>query len=305
MQRSNPSRLAKVLRRDKYLYLMFALPFLFYFIFHYIPIYWLLITFKDFSIRKGVLGSPWVGTKYIEQFLFDPYFWQVFKNTIVINLFNLLWSFPAPVILALLLNELRTGPLKRSIQTISYLPHFLSTVVVVGMLTSFLSSDGIVNQLLQQFGVGPFAFLTEAKYFRTVYIASGVWQAAGWGSIIYLSALSSVDAELYEAARIDGANRWDQMLHITLPGIAPTITILLILETGKIMDVSFQKILLLMNGSNRVVSDVIATYVYRIGITDANFSYATGVGLFQSIIALIFVTACNAISRRVSETSLW
>lgn len=298
-------RFVRALSRDKYLYLMFLLPLMYYLIFHYAPIYGVTVAFKDFKIKLGILGSPWVGLKHIRRFLFDPYFWQVFKNTLVINIYNLLWSFPIPIILALLMNEMKSQRFKRITQTMSYLPHFLSVVVVVGMLSTFLSSTGIVNQLMGLFGKGPFAFLTEARYFRTVYIASGIWQSVGWGSIIYLAALSSVDVELYEAARIDGAGRWKQALHITLPGIAPTITIMLILETGRIMNVSFQKILLLMNGSNMEVADVISTYVYRRGINDADFSYATGVGLFQSLIALVFVVGCNAISRRVSETSLW
>lgn len=295
----------KAFARDKYLYLMFLLPFLFYLIFHYMPMYGITLAFKDYSIKQGIWGSDWVGLKYIEKFIGDPYFWQVFKNTIVLNVYNLFWSFPVPIILALMLNEVTHTKFKKMVQTISYLPHFLSVVVVVGMLNTFLSSNGVINEFLGIFGLGPYRFLAEPKYFRTVYIASGIWQSAGWGSIIYLSALSAVEQELYEAAQIDGANRWQQMLHVTLPGIAPTITIMFILETGNIMNVSFQKILLLMTSSNQVISDVISTYVYRIGIQDANFSYATGIGLFQSLVALIFVTTANFISRRVGETSLW
>jgi putative aldouronate transport system permease protein len=240
---------------------MFLPPFFFYIVFHYAPMYGVLVAFKQFSIKKGIIGSEWAGLRYVKQFLADPYFWLVFKNTLVINVYNLLWSFPAPIILALLLNELRWKRIKSYTQTISYLPHFLSTVVVVGMLTSFLSSNGIINQALGAFGLGPYAFLTDARFFRSVYIASGIWQGAGWGSIIYLAALSMVDPELYEAAIIDGAGRWKRMVHVTLPGIAPTITIMLILETGRIMNVAFQKILLLMNGPNMLVSDVISTFV--------------------------------------------
>ena len=295
----------KAFYRDKYLYLMFLLPFLFYALFHYLPMYGITLAFKDYNIKKGIWGSTWVGMKYINKFITDPYFWQVFRNTIVINIFNLFWSFPVPIILALMLNEVTNTKFKKMVQTISYLPHFLSVVVVVGMLNTFLSSNGIINQMLGAFGMGPYKFLLEAKYFRTVYIASGIWQSAGWGSIIYLSALSAVEAELYEAAQIDGASRWKQMLHVTLPGIAPTITIMFILETGNIMNVSFQKILLLMNGTNQSVADVISTYVYRQGIQNANFSYGPGIGLFQSLVALIFVTTANFISRRVGETSLW
>ena len=291
--------------RDKYLYLMFLLPLMYYLIFHYASIYGVVIAFKEYNIKKGILGSPWAGFKYIEKFIFDKYFWQVFKNTILINVLNLCWSFPVPIILALSLNEVKNYRYKKLVQTVSYLPHFLSTDVIVGMLAAFLNVDGVVNRLLENFGLGPYRFMLEAKYFRSVYIGSNIWQNAGWSSIIYLAALSAIDPQLYEAARIDGANRWHQMLHVTLPGIAPTITILFILETGRIMDVSFQKILLLMNGTNMPVADVIQTYVYRRGIGEADFSYATGVGLFQSVIALAFVSFSNAFSKRVSDTWLW
>ena len=305
LSRVKTRRAIKQIKNDRYLYIMFFLPFLYYVIFHYAPIYGITLAFKEFDISKGIMGSPWVGLKYVKQFIGDPYFWQVVRNTVLISLQNLIVNFPASVILALMLNELRFPRFKKLVQTVSYLPHFISVVVVCGMLVSFLSSDGIVNQIVRFFGGETKAFLTQPKYFVPIYVLSNVWQSAGWGSIIYLAALSTVNIQLYEAAIIDGANRWQQLLHVTLPGIMPTVCIMFILETGRIMEVSFQKILLLLNGSNMQVADVISTYIYRRGIIGADFSYSTGVGLFQSVIALMLILTTNAITRKLSETSLW
>lgn len=301
-------RFIRALNRDKYLYLIMLLPAVYYILFCYYPMYGVTLAFKQYKPKLGILGSPWAsqnGMKYVLQVVNDPYFWTVFKNTIVLNLTNLVISFPAPIILALLLNEVASSKYKRIVQTITYLPHFLSTVVVVGMMTSMFNSTGIVNELLGKLGIGPIAFLNDAQYFRPMYIGSNVWQGIGWDSIIFLSALAGLDMELYEAARIDGAGRWKQTIHITLPGILPTIIIMLILAMGRILNVSYQKILLMMTGSNQSVSDVISTYVYRRGITKADFSYATAVNLFQSLVSLVFVAATNWISRKTSETSLW
>ena len=301
-------RFRRALIRDRWLYLIMILPCLYYLLFHYYPMYGVTLAFKQYKPKLGIIGSPWAsqhGMKYILQVVQDPYFWTVFKNTIVLNVVNLAITFPAPIILALLLNEVASNRYKRVVQTVTYLPHFLSTVVVVGMMNSMFSSSGIVNELLGKIGLGPYAFLNDAKYFRPMYIGSNIWQNIGWDSIIFLAALSGLDQALYEAARIDGAGRWKQTIHITIPGILPTIVIMLILAMGKIMNVSYQKILLMMTGSNQSVSDVISTYVYRRGITKADFSYATAVGLFQSLVSLVFVTTTNWISRRTTETSLW
>lgn len=301
-------RFRRALIRDRWLYLIMILPCLYYLLFHYYPMYGVTLAFKQYKPKLGIIGSPWAsqhGMKYVLQVVGDPYFWTVFKNTIVLNVVNLAITFPAPIILALLLNEVASDRYKRVVQTVTYLPHFLSTVVVVGMMNSMFSSSGIVNELLGKIGLGPFAFLNDAQYFRPMYIGSNIWQNIGWDSIIFLAALSGLDQALYEAARIDGAGRWKQTIHITIPGILPTIVIMLILAMGKIMNVSYQKILLMMTGSNQSVSDVISTYVYRRGITKADFSYATAVGLFQSLVSLVFVTATNWISRRTTETSLW
>lgn len=307
-KRTFAQNFVRILNRDKYLYLIMLLPTIYYILFCYYPMYGVTLAFKQYKPKLGILGSPWAshsGMKYILQIVKDPYFWTVFKNTIVLNVLNLAITFPIPIALALMLNEVRSSKYKRIVQTVTYLPHFLSTVVVVGMMTSMFSSGGIVNDLLGKLGLGPYQFLNDAQYFRPMYIGSNIWQNMGWDSIIYLSALSALDMELYEAARIDGAGRWKQTIHITLPGITPTIIILLILNMGKIMNVSYQKILLMMTGSNQSVSDVISTYVYRRGITKADFSYATAINLFQSLISLLFVTVTNQISRKCSETSLW
>ena len=307
-EKSRWVRFRRALIRDRWLYLIMILPCLYYLLFHYYPMYGVTLAFKQYKPKLGIIGSPWAsqhGMKYILQVVQDPYFWTVFKNTIVLNVVNLAITFPAPIILALLLNEVASNRYKRVVQTVTYLPHFLSTVVVVGMMNSMFSSSGIVNELLGKIGLGPYAFLNDAQYFRPMYIGSNIWQNIGWDSIIFLAALSGLDQALYEAARIDGAGRWKQTIHITIPGILPTFVIMLILAMGKIMNVSYQKILLMMTGSNQSVSDVISTYVYRRGITKADFSYATAVGLFQSLVSLVFVTATNWISRRTTETSLW
>ena len=301
-------RFVRALKRDRWLYLIMLLPFVYYLLFCYYPMYGVTLAFKQYKPKLGIIGSPWAadnGLKYVKQVVNDPYFWTVFKNTIVLNIANLIITFPAPIILALLLNEVGSSKYKRVVQTITYLPHFLSTVVVVGMMNVMFNSSGIVNQAIASMGMEKIAFLNDAQYFRPMYIGSNIWQGIGWDSIIFLSALSGLDMELYEAARIDGAGRWKQTLHITIPGILPTIIIMLILAMGRIMNVSYQKILLMMTGSNQSVSDVISTYVYRRGITKADFSYATAVNLFQSLVSLLFVGVTNYISRRTSETSLW
>ena len=307
-RRSLGQRLVRALKRDRWLYLIMLFPFVYYLLFWYYPMYGVTLAFKQYKPKLGIIGSPWAsqnGMKYILQVVNDGYFWTVFKNTIVLNLENLIITFPAPIILALLLNEVSRSSFKRLVQTVTYLPHFLSTVVVVGMMNVMFNSSGIVNQAIVSMGGSKVAFLNDAQYFRPMYIGSNIWQGIGWDSIIYLSALSGLDMELYEAARIDGAGRWKQTLHVTIPGILPTIIIMLILAMGRIMNVSYQKILLMMTGSNQSVSDVISTYVYRRGITKADFSYATAVNLFQSLVSLVFVCVTNAISRRASETSLW
>lgn len=308
LRQNQPKSLPRPIReiiRCKYLYLIFLIPFIYYIVFQYWPMYGILISFQDYNVVKGISGSPWVGFKHFEKFLFDDYFWTLVRNTLLINVYNLLWGFPAPIILAILLNELRSERFKKVIQNISYLPHFISTVVICGMLVNFLSSDGLVNQIVKFFGGESIQFLMYPQYFRTIYVASGIWQSVGWNSIIYLAALTGIDAEMFEAALIDGANRWHRIRYITLPSIAPTISIMLILNLGRLMNLGHEKILLLYNGSTYETADVISTYVYRRGLLGNDFSYATAVNLFQAVVGVILVSASNQISKKVGETSLW
>ncbi len=284
---------------------MFLLPFIYYAVFHYIPMYGLTLGFKDYNIKGGIHGSEWVGVKHFQRYFADRFFWRVVKNTVLLNLLSLVFAFPAPIVLALLLNEVKSARFKKLAQSFTYLPHFISTVVVCGMIINFVSVDGVINQIIKFFGGKPKAFIIDPAWFRPIYIISGIWQEAGWGSIIYISALSAINTELYEAARVDGANRWRQMLNVTLPGISPTIVIMLIMQLGKIMEVGFEKVFLLYNGTTYETADVISTYVYRIGIGQANFSYATAINLFSAVIGLVFIVGANALGRNVSETSLW
>lgn len=295
----------KRIKKSKYLYILFSIPLLYYILFHYLPMYGVLISFQNYNIVKGISGSTWVGFKHFEKFIFDPYFWKLVRNTLMINIYGLLWGFPAPIILALLLNEVKGNRFKKVIQNISYLPHFISTVVVCGMIVNFLSTDGIANQLIKLFGGETKQFLMMPEYFRTIFVTSGVWESMGWNSIIYLAALTSIDEEMLEAALMDGANRWHRVIYITLPSIASTISIMLIMNLGRLMNLGYEKILLLYNGSTYETADVISTYVYRRGILGNDFSYATAVGLFQAVIGVILIVSANKISQKVSETSLW
>ena len=295
----------KKIKKCKYLYIMMLLPIIYYILFHYLPLYGVLIAFKDYKIAKGVWGSPWVGFKWFEKFLADPYFWKLVKNTLLLNIYGLLWGFPVPILLALMLNEVTNAKFKRAIQTVSYLPHFISTVVVCGMVMNFLSLDGIINQIIAAFGFDKIQFMVLPEWFRTIFTASGIWQTCGWTSIIYLSALTSVDQEILEAAMIDGENRFQRIKSVTLPSIAPTISIMLIMQIGRLMSLGYEKIILLYNGSTYETADVISTYVYRRGILSADFSYSTAVGLFQSVIGVILLVASNQISKKLSDSSLW
>lgn len=299
------NRMYKDLKINKYVYIM-AIPMIVYFIlFHYMPMYGVIIAFKDFNPRAGILGSDWVGLKHFRAFFKSVYLGRIVRNTALISLYSLLWGFPAAIILALLLNELRKDTFKRCVQTISYLPHFISLVVICGMIVDFTSTNGLVNSILSKFGVKPENWLTKPEWFRTIYISTGIWQDIGWDSIIYLAALSSVDPALYEAAIIDGAGRWKQLLHVTLPGIAPTIVIMLILNIGGLMSVGFEKIILLYNPITYETADVISSYVYRRGIIDADYSFSTAVGLLESVIGFTLIAIANKFSQKVSETSLW
>lgn len=290
---------------NKVLYLMILPVVVYYIIFHYKPMYGAIIAFKEFSPAKGIFGSPWVGIKHFQEFFTDFYFFRIFKNTLVISITSLIFSFPAPIIFALLLNELKSKWFSRTVQTISYMPHFVSLVVICGMIKQFTSDTGFITYLLSFLGFERITMLSEPELFVPVYVISGIWQEVGWGAIIYLAALAGIDQELYEAARIDGAGRWKQTVHITLPGIAPTIIILLILRMGNILGVGFEKIILLYNAGIYETSDVISSYVYRKGLQEFNWSFSSAVGLFNSVINFVMIILSNWISRKVNETSLW
>lgn len=304
------------LKRDLYInkgYYMMLIPVLIYLIiFAYGPMYGSLIAFKDYTPRLGILGSPWVGFKHFIAFMTSPYFGRVFRNTVVISVTNLLVGFPAPIILALLLNEVQNVHFKKAVQTVSYLPHFISMVVVCSLIKIFTIDTGPINQLLVYITGGtynPVTMFNESKNFLPIYVISDVWQSMGWGSIIYLSALASIDVEQYEAARVDGAGRFRMMMSITLPSLLPTIIIMLIISVGSIISVGYEKILLLYNEATMDVADVISTYVYRRGLAGESggnqWSYSTAVGLFNSIINFVLVIITNKISRKVTDISLW
>lgn len=296
----------KDIMKSKYLYILFLPTILYFFIFAYMPLYGLIIAFKSYNPYQGILKSPWVGMQYFKDFLNSIYFWRLITNTITINLYDLAVGFPAPIILALMINEVKNNVYKRTVQTIIYLPHFISVVVLAGMMVSFLSpSSGIINMFIKALGGNPVHFLAEPGWFKSVYVWSGVWQGAGWGSIIYLASLAGIDIELYEAATVDGANGWHKLKYITIPGIIPTIIIMLILRIGSLFSIGFEKIILLYNPLTYKTADVISTYVYRRGILGADFSYSTAIGLFNAVINFIMLVLFNKFSRKISETSLW
>ncbi len=297
---------ARALKKDRVLILM-VLPVVIHFlIFKYYPMYGNIIAFKNYSPVLGINGSHWAGLKYFEQFFNSPYFFRVIRNTVLISLYSLLWGFPIPVLFALLTNELRNGAYRRVVQSLSYIPYFISTVVVAGMLFNFLSpSTGIVNTVIRAFGGEPVHFLMEPEWFRTVFIASGIWQGFGWSSIVYIAALAGVSPELYEAATMDGAGRLQKIWHVSIPSILPTIVITLILNIGSFMSVGYEKIILLYNPVTMEVADVISSYVYRVGLVESNTSLGAAVGLFNAAINLVLVWSANRVARKISNVSLW
>ncbi|GIO53828.1 ABC transporter permease [Paenibacillus cellulositrophicus] len=299
------SRLVRDFVLNKYLYIMMLPVIAYYLVFHYAPMYGALIAFKDYSPMKGILGSDWVGLKHFHDFFGSYYFWRILKNTILISLYTLVFEFPAPIILALLINEVRKKKFKRVVQTITYMPYFISLVVICGIITDFTNADGLINRLFMFLGYDGQAMLQKPDLFRPIYVLSEIWQRIGWESIIYIAALMSIDLEQYEAARIDGASRLKQMLYITLPGLLPTIMIMFILRMGNLLNVGFEKIILLYNPVTYETADVISSFVYRKGLLEFGWSYSSAVGLFNSVINLVLLITANAISRRVSQNSLW
>lgn len=290
---------------NKYLYVMMLPVLVYYAVFHYAPMYGAIIAFKEYSPVKGILGSEWVGISHFQDFFSSYYFWRILKNTIILSLYNLIFEFPAPILLALLINEVRSRFFKRFVQSVTYMPYFISMVVICGMITDFTNPGGIVNTLLTFLGYDGNAMLQKPELFRPIYIVSEIWQKIGWESIIYIAALMCIDQEQYEAARMDGAGRLKQIFYITLPGIIPTIMIMLILRIGNMMNVGFEKIILLYNPGTYETADIISSFVYRKGLLEFGWSYSSAVGLFNSLISLILLISANYISRKVNENSLW
>lgn len=299
----------KILRnivRDKELLLLMMIPFAYYIIFHYQPMYGMIIAFKDYSISRGILRSEWVGLKWFMQFFNSFYFHRLLKNTFVLSIYQLVFGFPVPIIFALLVNEVKNKNYKKAVQTITYLPHFISIVVVVGMMVNFLSpNEGVVNLLLEKLGFEYINFMSEPAWFRFLYVGSGIWQNFGFGSIIYLAAIAGIPQELYEAATIDGANRMQKIYFITLPSILPTITILLIMNLGGMLNIGFEKVMLMYSPGVYEKADVIQTYVYRRGIQGGDYSFAAAVGFFNSVVNFTLIVTFNKISKYIGQNSLW
>lgn len=294
--------------RSRYYLLMLLPGLVFYMLFHYFPIYGIQIAFKDFNVFDGIGGSPWAGKHGMQHFLDlfqSPDFWTILRNTVLLSVYTIVFSFPMPIVLALALNEVGIGWWRRIVQSVSYLPHFISTVVISGMVFNFVSLNGMINQISGWFGAEPKQYLLMPEYFRTIFISSEIWQTVGWGSILYLAALTTVDPQLYESAKIDGANRWHRIVYINLPALIPTAVVLLIFKIGGIMNASYEKVLLLYNPNVYETADVIGTYVYRRGIIGTEFSFTTAVGLFQSLIGFGLVVIANYAARRFASSSLW
>ncbi len=299
------SRRRRELYRCRYLYFLIALPVVYFIIFKYLPMYGIVIAFENFKIRKGYFGSEWVGLAHFAKYLSDGNFWVLVRNTLMLSLWQIAIAFPVPIVFALFVNELPSKRFRELVKNVSYLPHFISVVVVVSMLTMFCSKDGIVNDIIAACGGTRTSFLLQSSSFRPLYVISELWQNMGWSAIIYISALSGVDVQLYEAAKMDGASRIKQIRHISFPSILPTIVTMFILQMGQIMNLSFDKVLLMQNAATYEVSDIISTYVYRRGLQGLQYSYAAAIDLFSSVINLFMLCATNAISKRLGQNGLW
>lgn len=288
------------------MYLLAIPPMLFFFIFKYYPMLNAVLAFKDYNVIKGIWGSPWVGFKHFELFFDNPLFWTLVKNTLLLSGYLILVGFPIPIILALMISELRGKKFKKFVQMVTFAPYFISTVVMVSIIMLFLAPRlGFVNVALNYFGLESVNFLGDPGMFRSIYVWSDIWQTAGYSAVIYLAALAGVDPTLYEAAKVDGASRFQKIWHVDLPGIVPTIVIILILNVGNVMAIGFEKVYLLQNPLNQVNSEIIATYVYRIGLLNANYSFATAVGLFNSVINLVLLLTVNGLAKRLTKNSIW
>ncbi len=299
-------RAFRALKRDKHLFLMFLPILVYYIIFCYLPMPGAVIAFKNFKPGNGIYNGDWVGLKWFVQFFSSPFAYRLIRNTVLISFYSLLFGFPIPILFAICVTEISNMKARRTLQTVSYLPHFISTVVLVGMIKNFLSvNDGIVNNIMAQMGQERINFMMAPSWFRIIYVTSGVWQSFGFSSIIYIAAIMGVDVSLYEAAKIDGINKWQEAWYITLPSISQTIIILLIMQIGRIMSVGFEKVFLMYSPAVYETADVISTYVYRKGIDNSSYSFASAVGLFNSVVNFLFVFAANWICRRFTRSSLW
>ncbi|WP_159887294.1 ABC transporter permease [Paenibacillus puerhi] len=290
----------------KYLYVMILPGFLYFVIFKYFPMWGIIISFQDYQPFLGISGSPWVGFKHFIRLFQEPTFFLLFKNTVILFLLNMTIYFPIPIILSLMLNEIRREMFKKSIQTIIYIPYFMSWVIIVSLSYILLTTqDGIINELLVKFGMEKISFLTDPAWFRPVYILQVIWREAGWGTIVYLAAISGIDPQLYEAAKMDGASRWRQMWHITLPAIRSVIVILMLLKLGDILELGFDHVFLLLNGINREVAEIFDTYVYTAGVRQAQFSYSTAIGFFRAAVGLLMVMIANWLVRKAGEEGIY
>jgi len=304
--KSKMARLGKRIVRDRQLLIIFLPGLLFYLLFRYGPLYGLIIAFKDYSVFRGIIDSPWVGFEYFEKFFNAPEFWQLFKNTFLLGFLTLVFSFPAPILLALLLNEVRISWFKKGVQTASYLPTFLSVVIISSMIIDFLSpTNGIVNKILNSLGFASKYFLIDPDWFRPIYIISEIWTNAGYESIVYLAAIAGISPTLYEAAKVDGASRLKMIFSVTLPSILPTVLIMLILKTGNMITIGYEKVLLLYNTMTYEVADVFSTFVYRKGLLANDYSYGAAVGLFEAFVAMALLLISNYASKRMGGNGLW
>ena len=306
VKETNRALFLKRIIKYREMYLLFLIPFVYLIIFKYVLILGNVLAFRKYSASAPLFGTRWMGLTYFKMLFEDVNFYNRFLNTVVLSIENLVIGFPIPIIFALLVNEIKNKNAKKFIQTVSYLPHFISIVVVVGFINKLLSPNaGAINMLRLNLGMNSINYIAKPEWFRTIYIVSEIWQNMGWNAIIYIAALSGVDSQLYEAAMINGAGRWKQTVHVTIPGIMPTIVITLIMSVGSMLAIGYEKVLLLMNNLNKETADIISTYVYRLGIVDSNYSYSTAVGLFNAVVGLILVCSANYVCRKVSDTSLW
>lgn len=299
-------KVRKALKRDWQLLLLCTLPILYFIVFHYIPMYGVQIAFKDFKAADGIWGSAWCGFKHFKRFFSSSQFWPLIKNTLGLSFLQILLGFPIPILLSVMLNQVRNQKYRKFVQSIVYCPHFISIVVLTGMLYIFLSPrNGIINNIIQALGGEPVFFLGDARYFKMTFVISGIWQNAGWSAIIYIAALAGISPDLYEAAQVDGANKWQRIRHIDIPGILPTMVMMLILEMGKVMSLGFQKAYLMQNAQNLAASEIISTYIYKVGMIDAQYSYSAAINLFNNLVNILLLVLVNRLAKKMTNNSLW